>query len=132
MEQNVQYAQQTFEDKAFDIKSCPKEYRLAINDALNVFTGKWKLQVIVALVSGKRRFNEIEKNIPGISPKMLTKELRDLEINGIVTRNVMNTVPPSVEYELTPSGYAMRNMFDAMINWGLQHRQSAIAVKAGS
>lgn len=71
---------------------------------------------------GKQRFSELEKNIPKINPRMLSKELRDLEANGIVKRKVNDSLPVSVEYELTPSGYAMRLMFDSMIDWGMQHR----------
>jgi len=105
-----------------NMKTCPKQYVLAVGDALNAFTGKWKLFIIGALIPGKQRFSELEKNIPKINPRMLSKELRDLEANGIVKRKVNDSLPVSVEYELTPSGYAMREMFDSMIDWGIKHR----------
>ena len=109
-------------NEEINMKTCPKEYVLAVGDALNAFTGKWKLFIIGALIPGKQRFSELEKNIPKINPRMLSKELRDLEANGIVKRKVNDSLPVSVEYELTPSGYAMRLMFDSMIDWGIQHR----------
>ncbi|MBC9931042.1 winged helix-turn-helix transcriptional regulator [Chitinophaga qingshengii] len=105
-------------------EDCPKEYMLALNDALNVFTGKWKLHVIGALTTGRKRFSEIEKFIPDINPRMLSKELKDLEINGIVSRTVQD--PGFVEYELTKSGREIKPVFDAMITWGLAHRQEII------
>jgi len=110
-------------------ESCPKEYMLALNDALNVFTGKWKLHVIGALTTGTMRFSEIEKFIPGINPRMLSKELKDLEVNGIVTRNVYDTLPVTIEYELTRSGREIRPVFDAMIKWGLEHRKTMMRSK---
>src|SRR5438876_11848993 len=84
-------------------ESSPKDYMLALNDALNVFTGKWKLYVIGALTTGAMRFSEIEKFIPNINPRMLSKELKELEVNGMVTRNVYDTLPVTIEYELTRS-----------------------------
>lgn len=99
---------------------------LALNDALNVFTGKWKLHVIGALTTGRKRFSEIEKFIPDINPRMLSKELKDLEINGIVSRTVKDDASGSVEYELTKSGREIKPIFDAMITWGLAHRQEII------
>ncbi|MBC9911578.1 winged helix-turn-helix transcriptional regulator [Chitinophaga varians] len=107
-------------------QDCPKEYMLALNDALNVLTGKWKLHVIGALRTGKKRFSEIERFIPEINPRMLSKELKELEVNGIISRTVHDALPVTVEYELTKSGQDIKPVFDAMITWGLGHRQSAI------
>lgn len=107
-------------------QDCPKEYMLALNDALNVLTGKWKLHVIGALTTGKKRFSEIERFIPEINPRMLSKELKELEVNGIVSRTVQDTSPAIVEYELTKSGEEIKPVFDAMITWGLEHRHSSI------
>ncbi|RFS26615.1 transcriptional regulator [Chitinophaga silvatica] len=107
-------------------ETCPRTYMLAISDALNVFTGKWKLHIIGALLSGKRRFSEIEKTIPGITPRMLSKELKDLEINGIISR-MENS---GVEYHLTPSGNNISPILDAMIKWGIEHRNTYIGNKS--
>jgi DNA-binding HxlR family transcriptional regulator len=108
------------------VKKCPTEYVLAINDTLNVLQGKWKLPIIGSLLFGKKRFKEIEREIPKITPRMLSKELKELEVNGIVTRTVYNTMPVSVEYELTKSGSSLDDVMDAMIKWGLLHRKRII------
>jgi DNA-binding HxlR family transcriptional regulator len=108
------------------VKKCPAEYVLAVNDTLNVLQGKWKLPIISSLIFGKKRFKEIQREIPKITPRMLSKELKELEVNGIVTRTVYNTIPATVEYELTRSGSSLDDVMDAMIKWGLQHRKRVI------
>lgn len=112
--------------KMESVKKCPAEYVLAVNDTLNVLNGKWKLPIISSLLFGKKRFKEIAREIPKITPRMLSKELKDLEVNGIVTRTVYNTTPVTVEYELTKSGRSLDDVVDAMIAWGLQHRKRVI------
>ncbi|MBI1836157.1 MAG: helix-turn-helix transcriptional regulator [Flavobacteriia bacterium] len=106
------------------VKSCSKQFVLAINDTLNVMNGKWKLPIIGSLLYGKKRFKELEREIPKITPRMLSKELKDLEMNGIIKRTVYNTIPVSVEYELTESGHSFQSVLDAMLEWGLGHRKS--------
>ena len=93
---------------------------------LNAFHGKWKMPIIGTLLFGKKRFKEIEREVRKITPRMLSQELKDLEVNGIVTRTVYNTTPVSVEYELTPSGRELHHVMESMITWGLQHRQTNI------
>lgn len=112
-----------------DLKSlqdCPSSYLRAVNDTINVMTGKWKLPIIAALFFGKKRYTELEKGIPNINPRMLSKELRDLEANGMVRRQVYNTVPVTIEYELTDSGHSFKMVMDAMLEWGLEHRKSVL------
>jgi DNA-binding HxlR family transcriptional regulator len=111
------------------VKSCPTHFVLAINDTLNVLVGKWKLPIIGTLLFGKKRFREMEREIAKITPRMLSKELKDLEINGIVKRTVRDTIPVTVEYELTESGLLLRDVLDSMIEWGLKHRKTAIAAE---
>lgn len=113
------------EDARFP-EGCPREYRLALKDSLNVLDGKWKLQVLGALITGKRRFSEIEKSIPQINPRMLSRELKDLENNGILHRKTHDNTPVTVEYELTPSGKRLQTIFEAMIQWGIEHRKEAM------
>lgn len=108
------------------VKSCSTQYVLAINDTLNVMQGKWKLPIIGSLLYGKKRFKEMERLIPKITPRMLSKELKDLEINGIVKRTVYDAIPVAVEYELTSSAKSLNNVLDAMVKWGLQHRKNMI------
>lgn len=111
-------------------KQCAGNYVLAINDTMNVVSGKWKLPIIGALLFGKKRFKELERNIPKITPRMLSKELRDLEVNGIVTRTVHNSVPVTVEYELTRSGQSLTKVLDVMVEWGLEHRENTVGKAA--
>ncbi|HEY9049262.1 MAG TPA: helix-turn-helix domain-containing protein [Ohtaekwangia sp.] len=108
------------------IKKCSSTYVLAVNDTMNVINGKWKLPIIGVLQYGKKRFRKLEKEIPNISPRMLSKELKDLEANGFVKRTVYTTIPVTVEYELTKSGNSFKEVLDIMVKWGLQHRKEHI------
>lgn len=111
------------------IKKCPESYMLAVNDTLNVLTGKWKLPIMASLQFGKKRFKDLEKEVPKITPRMLSKELRDLEMNGMVKRTVHNTFPVSIEYEFTESGKAFKKVIDAMVEWGIKHREKVLKSK---
>jgi DNA-binding HxlR family transcriptional regulator len=111
------------------IKSCSTQFVLAINDTLNVMQGKWKLPIIGSLLFGKKRFKQMERDIPKITPRMLSKELKDLEVNGIVKRTVYDEIPVSVEYELTVSGKSLSQVLDVMVKWGLHHRKIMIGKK---
>lgn len=113
-----------------DVKKCSATFVLAVNDTINVVSGKWKLPIIGALLFGKKRFKELEREIPKITPRMLSKELRDLEVNGIVTRTVYDTIPVTVEYELTKSGQSFQKVLDVMLEWGLEHRENYVGAKA--
>jgi DNA-binding HxlR family transcriptional regulator len=108
------------------VKKCSGTYVLAVNDTLNVINGKWKLPIIGSLHFGKKRFKELAREIPKITPRMLSKELKDLEVNGIVTRTVHGTIPVTVEYELTKSGESFNDVLEAMVRWGLQHRKNSM------
>lgn len=112
-----------------EVKSCAGNYILAVYDTLDVVSGKWKLPIIGVLLFGKKRFRELGREIPKITPRMLSKELRNLEVNGIVTRTVHDTVPVSVEYELTQSGQTLTKVLDVMVEWGLEHRNRIIGRK---
>jgi len=109
-----------------EAKSCPIQFVLAVNDTLNAISGKWKLPIIGSLLFGKKRFTELQRNIPKITPRMLSKELKDLEMNGIVTRKVYDSTPVAVEYELTDSAKSLSEVLDKMLEWGLSHRKSII------
>lgn len=105
---------------------CPTSVIMAINDTMNVLHGKWKIPIVASLLFGKKRFKELGRGIPKITSRMLSKELRDLEVNGIITRSVYNTVPVTVEYELTKSGMSFKKVLDVMLDWGLEHRQAQL------
>ena len=100
---------------------------LPVKDALDILSGKWKLPIIIALTFGKKRFKQIQREIPGISPKMLSKELKELEINQLVDRNVYDTVPVSVEYKLTAYGKTLKPLIGELHDWGAKHRKKIIA-----
>lgn len=110
-------------------RTCQGEYVLAINDALSVMSGKWKLPILASLMFGKKRFTELQREINGITPRMLSKELKDLEMNGMVDRNVYDSVPVIIEYELTPSGFSISEVLDKMMEWGVAHRRAVMKKK---
>ena len=105
-------------------KQCPRQFILALKDTMNVVSGKWKLPIIAALFREKNRFKELQENIEKITPRMLSKELKELEINGIIERLIYNQTPVLIEYKLTESGKKIISVIDAMIDWGLMHRKS--------
>ena len=105
-------------------RSCSTEFVLAINDTLNVMSGKWKLPIIGTLMYGKKRFKELERLIPRITPRMLSKELKELELNGMIKRTVYDSMPVTVEYELTKSGMSLSEVMESMMIWGLEHRKN--------
>jgi len=107
-------------------RSCSTEYVLALNDTLNVMSGKWKLPILASLMFGKKRFRELERDLPRITPRMLSKELKDLEINGMVNRTVYDSMPVTVEYELTKSGLTLTDVLDKMMEWGVAHRKEVM------
>jgi DNA-binding HxlR family transcriptional regulator len=97
----------------------------AIRDTLDIVGGKWKLVLITILISGKRRFRELSREA-GISPRILSKELQEMEMNGLVTRTVKNTKPITVEYELTAYSETLKEVLEAMEKWGEMHRKKII------
>lgn len=100
---------------------------LPVKDALDMLNGKWKIQIILALTFGKKRFKQIQRELPGLTPKMLSKELKDLEMNELVERHVYDTVPVTVEYELTPYGKTLKPLIGELHKWGAKHRKRIIA-----
>ncbi|MCZ4245864.1 winged helix-turn-helix transcriptional regulator [Pedobacter punctiformis] len=99
----------------------------AVKDALYVLNGKWKLPLIISLQEGPKRFNEIQKSLGEITPKILSKELKDLELNEFVIRRVFSTTPVTITYELTPYSQTLEKVIDELRNWGLQHRERLVA-----
>ena len=94
-----------------------------VRDALDMLNGKWKLPIIVALTFGNKRFSQIAREIPNITDKMLSKELRDLEINELVKRSVYDSFPVVIEYSLTSYAQSLEKVIAELRNWGLQHRK---------
>ncbi|SEO51730.1 helix-turn-helix domain-containing protein [Mucilaginibacter sp. OK283] len=102
---------------------------LPLQDALDILSGKWKLQIIFSLKLGRKRFKEIQRSIPGITPKMLSKELKELEINELAKRFVYDTKPMTVEYELTDYGQSLKPVVSELYKWGSTHRKRIIGKK---
>jgi DNA-binding HxlR family transcriptional regulator len=94
----------------------------AIRDALFVLNGKWKLPLIFTLLEKSKRFNEIQQAVPGITPKILSKELKDLEENGFLVRTVYPTKPVTVIYEITSYSQTLKSVLNELKMWGAQHR----------
>ena len=103
------------------VGECTKSI-LPVRDALEVLNGKWKLPIIISLIFGNKRFSQIAKEIPGITDKMLSKELRDLEANCLVKRSVYDSIPVVVEYTLTDYGHTLKPVIEVLRNWGVAHR----------
>lgn len=99
----------------------------AVSDALYVIGGKWKLMIIIAMARGNKRFTEIQKQVIGISARVLSSELKDLELNGFIIKKVENSYPVTIEYELLPYSQTLEELVDAMTRWGIQHREKVKA-----
>lgn len=111
------------EKNAHDACSTCKEVIRPVQDALYVLSGKWKLPIIIALSFGNKRFSEMAREIPKITDRMLSKELRELEMNNLVKRTVYDSIPVVVEYSLTPYGASLDEAIEALYKWGVQHRE---------
>jgi len=96
---------------------------LPVRDALDFLSGKWKLPIIISLSFGNKRFKELATDVQGITDKMLSKELRDLEQNQLVKRTVYDSVPVRVEYSLTDYGSSLDKVIVELRAWGVQHRR---------
>jgi DNA-binding HxlR family transcriptional regulator len=100
-----------------------KQQMMPVQDALDILHGKWKLLILMSLSTGPMRFKEIQRQVEGITAKMLSKELKDLEINELVQRTVYDTIPVAVEYTRTPYGNSLKKVIDELHAWGVQHRK---------
>lgn len=99
-----------------NLPPCPVETTLML------IGDKWKVLILRDLRSGTKRFGELKKSVTGISQKVLTSNLRDMEENGLLTRKVFPEVPPRVEYTLTELGFSMCPILDAMEKWGMEFK----------
>lgn len=104
---------------------CPKTM-LSIKDAIEAIEGRWKVLILFALSEKPKRFKQISKEVSGITDKTLSKELKSLEMNKLVRRDVYDTFPPTVEYSITPHGLSLENVLDELHFWGLLHRKKVI------
>ena len=101
-------------------------------DALYVLNGKWKLPIVLCLVDAPKRFNEIMKEVEGISPKILAQELKHLEQNELVVRNVYDSTPVSIVYEASPYSKTLKDVLRTLSEWGAGHRNKIMKNKTTS
>lgn len=100
---------------------CLKKLR-AIDDTMELLAGKWKLSILARLCYKPMRYSEILNDIERLSGKVLSRELKDLEMNGLINRQVGDTKPPSVTYSVSEYGMSLRDLSDKIAEWGLEHR----------
>ena len=99
-----------------DLPVCPVEITMGL------IGEKWKVLIIRDLLTGTKRFNELMRSVTGITQKVLTSHLRNMEANGLLVRKVYPEVPPKVEYTLTETGYSLKPILDAMYIWGENYK----------
>lgn len=100
---------------------------MAVQDSIDVLNGKWKISIITSICYyNKRRFSDILNDVAGISNKMLSKELKELEINKLIKRTVLDTHPVTVHYELTKHGATLKTIINNLTDWGIAHRKEII------
>ena len=98
------------------LPACPVE------TTLSLISDKWTVIIIRDLLTGTKRFNELMRSVTGITQKVLTSHLRNMEANGLLVRKVYPEVPPKVEYTLTETGYSLKPILDAMYIWGENYK----------
>ena len=94
-----------------------------VRDTLDVINGKWKLHIIISIGVGNNRFTDIQESIPGITPKVLAKELKDLEQHQIISRLVIDDYPVKISYQLEPYADTLTPLIYAMKDWGINHKK---------
>lgn len=105
------------------VEDCPLNELDVIKDALYVISGTWKLPILISLIDGDKRFKQITREVEGISDRMLSKELKELEMNKLVKRTVYDTFPPTVEYAVTAHTASLKKVIAALRDWGKLHRK---------
>lgn len=99
-----------------ELPACPVE------TTLTLIGDKWKIMIIRDLLKGTKRFGELKKSVGNVTQKVLTQNLRAMEVNRLLTRKVYAEVPPRVEYTLTETGYSLKPILDAMSKWGEEYK----------
>ena len=105
---------------------CKRAFVLAIKDAISVVSGKWRLAIVCALLSGPKGFAELERLMGEITPRMLSKELRELELAGVIVKQTMSKDARLRTYSLTPSGAKLEQVIVLMATWGQEHRAQVV------
>lgn len=102
-----------------DLPACPVE------TTLTLISDKWKVLILRDLMPGTKRFSELKRSVGNVSQKVLTAQLREMEMSGLLARTVYPEVPPRVEYSLTELGRSLKPILDAMQSWGEQYKAKA-------
>ncbi|MFT3998582.1 MAG: helix-turn-helix domain-containing protein [Asticcacaulis sp.] len=108
----------------FDMSNCP------VRDVLDQIGGKWSSLMLLTLSTRPHRFGELKRAVPDISQRMLTQTLRDLQRDGYISRHVFATVPPSVEYRLTPLGDSIMPPLSALVGWAVDNHDRIVEARA--
>ena len=103
-----------------------------IETATDVIGGKWKAHILYQLQGGKKRFNELKRLLPGVTQRMLTKQLRELEADQIIQRKVFAEVPPKVEYSITKFGQTLSPSLKALQEWGTKYLDKLTRIRIQS
>lgn len=101
-----------------ELPACPVEITMSL------IGDKWKILIIRDLLTGTKRFGELKKSLSGISQKVLTNNLRQMESSGLILRKVYAEVPPKVEYSLSDTGLSLKPILDSMVQWGNEYREN--------
>ncbi|UOE50007.1 helix-turn-helix transcriptional regulator [Mucilaginibacter sp. SMC90] len=113
--------------KITEFQQDQKKRMRSVQDAMDALNGKWKIAIISSICCyGKRRFSDILNDVEGVSNRMLSKELKELEINQLVKRTVLPTQPITVEYELTEHGNTLQTIITELSDWGIVHRKKIV------
>lgn len=99
-----------------ELPACPVEITMGL------IGNKWKVLIVRDLLTGTKRFGELKKSVTGITQKVLTSNLRQMEASGLVKRKVYAEVPPRVEYSLTETGFSLKPILDSMVQWGNEYK----------
>jgi DNA-binding HxlR family transcriptional regulator len=105
-----------------EFAECAHKIR-AINDVMHLLGSKWKMSIIARLCYRSMRYSEMLKDIEGISGKVLSRELRDLEMNNLIRREVLDSQPVAVSYDISEYGKTLKELMDNIADWGLEHRR---------
>ena len=103
----------------------------AVGSVLSRVGDKWSILIVIMLREGPRRFNDLKRSVDGISQQMLTRTLRGLERDGMASRTIYPTIPPQVEYDLTPLGHSLSEPVIALGSWAIAHMAAAGGLAAG-
>ncbi|WP_462266247.1 winged helix-turn-helix transcriptional regulator [Mucilaginibacter sp.] len=100
------------------------DWIIPVKDALDALHGRWKIPILISVSFGKKRFSQIAAEVSGITDKSLSKELKELEANQLISRTVVESFPPRVDYCITGHGRSLKNVITELRDWGRLHRQT--------